>query len=86
MPLDKYVDASLVLVPSGRKAGKAYSQIPTDGDGDLTLSRASIKTEVDTSGNVVSLADNVPGLDFSLGAGLSLFVFRSAQYKYLPLL
>ena len=68
MPLDKYVDASLVLVPSGRKAGKAYSQIPTDGDGDLTLSRASIKTEVDTSGNVVSLADNVPGLDFSLGA------------------
>ena len=68
MPLDKYVDASLVLVPSGRKAGKAYSQIPTDGDGDLSLSRASIKTEVDTSGNVVSLADNVPGLDFSLGA------------------
>ena len=68
MALDKYVDASLVLVPSGRKAGKAYSQIPTDGDGDLTLSRASIKTEVDTSGNVVSLADNVPGLDFSLGA------------------
>ena len=68
MALDKYVDASLVLVPSGRKAGKAYSQIPTDGDGDLSLSRASIKTEVDTSGNVVSLADNVPGLDFSLGA------------------
>jgi hypothetical protein len=33
--------ASLLLIPSGYKGGKAYAQIPTNGNGDLTWTRAS---------------------------------------------
>jgi hypothetical protein len=33
--------ASLLLIPSGYKSGKAYAQIPTNGNGDLTWTRAS---------------------------------------------
>jgi hypothetical protein len=36
-----YDDASLILYPSGYKAGTAYSLKPTDGSGDLTFTRAS---------------------------------------------
>jgi hypothetical protein len=43
-------EASLVLVPSGYKAGKVYSQVPTNGDGDLTFTRASSATRVNSDG------------------------------------
>jgi hypothetical protein len=43
-------EASLVLVPSGYKSGKVYSQVPTDGDGDLTFTRASSATRVNSDG------------------------------------
>jgi len=33
--------ASLLLIPSGYKGGKAYAEIPTNGNGDLTWTRAS---------------------------------------------
>jgi len=33
--------ASLLLIPSGYKAAKIYSQVPTNGNGDLTWTRAS---------------------------------------------
>jgi len=33
--------ASLLLIPSGYKGGRAYAQIPTNGNGDLTWTRAS---------------------------------------------
>jgi hypothetical protein len=33
--------SSLLLVPSGYKGGKAYAEIPTNGNGDLTWTRAS---------------------------------------------
>jgi hypothetical protein len=33
--------ASLLLIPSGYKGGKGYAQIPTNGNGDLTWTRAS---------------------------------------------
>ena len=33
--------ASLLLIPSGYKSGKAYAEIPTNGNGDLTWTRAS---------------------------------------------
>jgi hypothetical protein len=41
--------ASLVLVPSGYKSGKVYSEVPTNGDGDLTFTRASSATSVANS-------------------------------------
>jgi hypothetical protein len=33
--------ASLLIIPSGYKGGKAYAEIPTNGNGDLTWTRAS---------------------------------------------
>jgi hypothetical protein len=44
--------ASLVLIPSGYKEGVVYSQIPLDGSGDLTWTRASNGTRVNSAGLV----------------------------------
>ncbi|MGA0081560.1 MAG: phage head spike fiber domain-containing protein, partial [Ilumatobacteraceae bacterium] len=61
--------ASLVYIPSGYKEDTAYSVIPTDGSGDLTFTRASDGTRVNSSG----LVENVPwnllqySEDFSTG-------------------
>ena len=63
-----YDDASLVLIPSGVKASKVYSQKPTDGTGDLTFTRASTATRTNESGVIESVASNVPRLDYSGGA------------------
>jgi hypothetical protein len=45
-----YNDASLLLIPSGYKSGKVYCQKPTNGDGDLTFTRASSATRVNSDG------------------------------------
>lgn len=46
-----YDDASIVLIPSGYKTSKLYSQKPTDGSGDLTFTRTgSTATRVNDSG------------------------------------
>jgi hypothetical protein len=60
--------ASLLLVPSGYKSGKVYSQIPTDGNGDLTFTRASSATRVNSDGEIESVATGVPRLDYSQGS------------------
>jgi len=44
--------ASLVMIPSGYKEDVVYSQIPTNGNGDLTFTRASNATRVNSSGLV----------------------------------
>ena len=36
-----YSDASLIVIPSGYKASKVYSAVPTDGSGDLTFTRSN---------------------------------------------
>jgi hypothetical protein len=46
-----YDDASIVLIPSGYKTSKLYSQKPTDGSGDLSFTRTgSTATRVNESG------------------------------------
>jgi hypothetical protein len=63
-----YNDASLLLIPSGYKSGKVYCQKPTDGDGDLTFTRASSATRVNSDGLIESVATGVPRLDYSQGS------------------
>lgn len=60
-------DASLVLIPSGIKASKIYSQIPEDGSGDLTFSRASGATRVNSLGLIESVSSNIPRLNYQNG-------------------
>ena len=64
-----YDDASLVLIPSGVKASKVYSQKPTNGSGDFTFARASTATRTNASGAIVSVASNVPRLDYMTASG-----------------
>ncbi len=44
--------ASLVLIPSGYKEDVVYSQIPTSGAGDLSFTRASNGTRINSAGLV----------------------------------
>ena len=57
--------ASLLLVASAFKLSKAYSVIPTDGDGDFTFARADTSTRTTSDGTGgVAVAANVPALDY----------------------
>jgi hypothetical protein len=52
-------DASLVMIPSGYKDQKVYSVKPTDGTGDLTFSRASSATRVQSNGLIEKVRENL---------------------------
>ena len=51
-------DASLVMIPSGYKDQKVYSVKPIDGSGDLTFSRASNASRINSSGLVEKVRTN----------------------------
>jgi hypothetical protein len=51
--------ASLVMIPSGYKEDVVYSQIPTNGNGDLSFTRASNGTRVNSAGLVEVVAWNL---------------------------
>jgi hypothetical protein len=50
--------ASLVLIPSGYKEDTVYSVVPSDGSGDLSFTRASNGTRVNSAGLVEVVAWN----------------------------
>jgi hypothetical protein len=60
--------ASLLLIPSGYKSGKAYAQIPTNGNGDLTWTRASTALRTNSSGLLESMGSGVPRLSYMYGS------------------
>lgn len=67
--------ATFVLAPSGYKSGVIYSQAPSNGNGDLTVTRATSATRVNSSGVIETVASGVPQLDYSLG-GCPNFLFE----------
>ena len=60
---------SLLIVPSRFKSGKVYSQIPTSGAGDFTVTRATAATRVNASGYIESVASGIPRLDYFASGG-----------------
>ena len=55
-----YDDASLVLIPSGVKAAKVYSQKPTNGSGDLAFIRTGdTATRVNSAGLIEKVRTNL---------------------------
>ena len=54
-----YDKSSLVLIPSGTKTGKVFSQKPVSGDGDFTFTRASAATRVNADGNIEKETQNL---------------------------
>ena len=69
---------SIALIPSGVKAGKLYSVLPTNGTGDFTTTRASVATRVNENGLIEEVAANVPRLDYSDGTCPSLLLEGTA--------
>ena len=69
---------SIAMIPSGVKASKLYSVLPTDGTGDFTTTRASVATRVNESGLIEEVAANVPRLDYSDGTCPSLLLEGTA--------
>ena len=54
-----YDKASLVLIPSGTKAGTVYSQKPTSGDGDFDFTRSTYATRVNSQGLIEKERSNL---------------------------
>ena len=51
--------ASLIVTPNGYKEGKLYSVIPSDGSGDLSVTRATTATRVNSQGLVELVPYNI---------------------------
>ena len=61
---------NLALIPSGYKAGKIYSVLPTNGVGDFNFARGSVATRINSSGLIEEVASNVPRLNYPLIDGV----------------
>jgi hypothetical protein len=54
-----YDKSSLVLIPSGTKTSKVYSQKPTNGDGDFDFTRSTAATRIAANGNIEKETGNL---------------------------
>ena len=61
---------SLALIPSGYKASKVYSVLPTDGTGDFDFTRSGSATRVNSEGLIELVSTNVPRLNYPLIDGV----------------
>jgi hypothetical protein len=61
--------ASLIVTPNAVKASKLYSIIPSNGNGDMTVVRATTATRVNSAGIIESVASNVPRLNYDVAGG-----------------
>lgn len=61
--------ASLVLTPNAVKDGKIYSIIPSNGNGDMTVVRATTATRVNSLGNIENVGLNVARLNYEMAGG-----------------
>ena len=65
----------LALIPSGTKAQKVYSVLPSDGSGDFTFDRANgLATRINKDGLVEEVANDTPRLDYLNGTCPSLLL------------
>lgn len=69
-----FESASLVVTPNGTKASKLYAIKPTSGAGDLSVTRATTATRVNSTGLIESVANNVPRLDYTNSTCPSILV------------
>ena len=60
--------ASLVITPNGVKTSKLYSIKPSDGTGDLIVTRNTSAIRVNESGVIVDTPANVARIDYSNGS------------------
>jgi len=77
-----YDKSSLVLIPSGTKTGKVYSQKPVSGDGDFTFTRSSAATRVNADGFIEKETQNILLQSNSYNTTWSGFNGASGQAGY----
>jgi len=66
--------ASFLVTPNGYKEDKLYAAIPTNGNGDMTFTRATPATRVDENDLISSVTDNVPRIDYTGGGCPSILL------------
>jgi len=64
------VKPKLALIPSGVKASKVYSVLPSDGVGDFDFSRSGNATRINKDGLIETVSSNVPRLNYPLIDGV----------------
>ena len=62
---------SLLIVPARFKSGKLYSQIPTSGAGDFTVTRNTEARRFNSAGLIESVASGIPRLDYFASGGVT---------------
>jgi len=60
-------DVSIVVTPNGYKAGELYAVIPSNGDADMDVTRATDATRVDENGLIADVLSGVPRIDYTGG-------------------
>ena len=65
LDLALFQQASLIITPNGRKAGKIYALKPFNGSGDLTVVRATPAKETNASGYTVDVPQNIARFDYT---------------------
>jgi len=65
---------SIAMIPSGYKANKVYSVLPTDGSGDLDSARTTTARRINQNGLIEEAAIDVPRLDYTDGGCPSLLL------------
>lgn len=64
-------DSVFLLQPTGVKESKIYSTFPTNGDGDFTFSRNSLKNRIAQNGYITEVQQNIPSLSYKEISGVS---------------
>jgi len=62
-------DSSLITTPNAVNSGLLYSIIPSNGNGDMDVVRATTATRVNSLGLIESVAANVPRLNYDVAGG-----------------
>jgi hypothetical protein len=66
--------ASLIVTPNGYKENLLYSVVPNNTIGDMSVTRATTATRVNSSGLIENVAVNAPRIDYSNGSCPSILV------------
>lgn len=75
--------ASLIVTPNAVKANKICSIAPSNGSGDLTFTRASTATRVNSSGNIENVATGVPRINYPSAGSCPALLFEPQRTNLL---
>ena len=75
--------ASLVITPNAYEEGKLFSVIPSNGTGDLEITRSTTKTRVNPQGLIETIGINAPSIDYS-GGGCPSILLEPQRTNLIP--